>query len=99
MTDYEIYTLILCIIVFCLLTILSIVCVSIIAHLIVKITKSGIDDEKIVKDYREETRVAKIKKSKVLDYVLSGTVCFVLLTVFVFGADFFVKSAVPDKGR
>ena len=83
MTDYEVYTLILCIIVFCLLTILSIICVSIIAHLTVKITKSGIDDERIVKDYREETRVAKIKKSKVLDYVLSGTVCFVFLAIFV----------------
>lgn len=84
MTDYEIYVFLLCLIVFLMLTTLSVVCLCIITRLSLRLIDSGAEDEKI----REEHRKMREKKSsgkwvKVLDYTVSAVVCLAFTVMLV----------------
>jgi hypothetical protein len=49
MTDYEIYVFFLCLIVFVILTALSVVCLWIITRLSLRLIRDGLEDENILK--------------------------------------------------
>ncbi len=77
MQPFEIYTLILCLIVFTLLTTLSVVVITIIAKQTIKLIKLGAEDEKIID---EETKKKNTKVSKTFDYIVTG----ILSLIFIF---------------
>ncbi len=77
MQPFEIYTLILCLIVFALLTTLSVVVITIIAKQTIKLIKLGAEDEKIID---EETKKKNTKVSKTFDYIVTG----ILSLIFIF---------------
>lgn len=84
MTDYEIYVFFLCLIVFVMLTALSVVCLTIITRLSMRLINHGVEDEKILEEHRKK----KNKKStgriaKFLDYAVSGVVCLTFIALLV----------------
>lgn len=84
MTNYEIYVFILCLIVFVFLTALSVVCLSIITRLSLKLIRSGVEDKSIIEDYeKNKTKKASRKLAKVFDYAVSGIVCFVFVFMLI----------------
>jgi hypothetical protein len=77
MSDYEIYVFLLCLIVFLLLTALSVVCLSIITKLTLRLINCGEEDQKILAEYKKsKTKKGENKVVKILDHVFSGLVCF-----------------------
>ncbi len=84
MTDYEIYVFLLCLIVFVLLTALSTACITIITRLSLRLIRSGLDDERIVKEHQKRQKQKnKIKYIKVADIALTTVICLLFLTMFV----------------
>ena len=83
MTDFETYVFLLCLIVFALLTLLSIICVSTITYLYLKLVKNGIEDQKILKEYERKLKRNKKSGKKIFDYVFSGMVCLLFVIFFV----------------
>ena len=84
MTDYEIYVFLLCFIVFVLLTAFSVACISIITKLSLRLINCGAEDEKILAEYEKSKRKkSKSKWAKLLDYTVSGVVCFVLVVLLI----------------
>ena len=83
MQNYDIYVFILCFIVFTLLTALSIVCISTITRLSVRLIRSGADDERILEEHRKKQKKKPNKALKVIDYAFSSIVCLVLVFVFI----------------
>ena len=79
MQPFEIYTLILCLIVFTLLTTLSVVVITIIAKQTIKLIKLGAEDEKIID---EETRKKNTKVSKTFDYIVTGLLSLIFIFFF-----------------
>lgn len=84
MTDYEIYVFFLCLIVFIMLTALSVVCLAIITRLSLRLINHGVEDEKILEEHRKK----KNKKSKgcfgnVVDYTVSGVVCLTFVVLLI----------------
>ena len=98
MTDYEIYVLFLCIIVFVLLAGLSSFCIYTIAKLSLRLIRSGIDDERLLADYnKQKANAKKIKYVKMADTVFSLLVCLVFLLLFF--SSLFVQCSQEDMGR
>lgn len=89
MTDYEIYVFFLCAIVFTLLATLSVICITIIARLTVRLIRSGADDERILEEHRKRQAKKPNKFLKAFDYTFTGIVCFVFAIIFV--GSFFVS--------
>ncbi len=84
MSDYEIYVFLLCLIVFLLLTALSVVCLSIITKLTLRLIHCGEEDQKILEEYeKSKTKKGENKVVKILDHVFSGLVCFALLAMLI----------------
>ena len=77
MTGYEVYSLVLCLIVFTVLTVLSVVVITIITRQTLSLIRYGAEDKKIID---EDKNKKKKKGSKTLDYIVSG----ILTLVFVF---------------
>ena len=64
MTDYEIYVFLLCLIVFLLLTALSVACLAIITKLSLRLIKCGEEDKKILEEYKKsKTKRVVINKN------------------------------------
>ncbi len=83
MSNYEIYVMILCVIVFVLLTALSTACVWIITRFSVRLIRSGAEDERILAEHRKKQNKKSNKVIKIVDYAFSGIVCLVLVVVFI----------------
>lgn len=84
MTDYEIYVFFLCLIVFVMLTALSIVCLTIITRLSLRLINHGVEDEKILEEYRKKQgKKSTGRVAKILDYSVSGVVCLVFVAMLV----------------
>lgn len=83
MTDFETYVFLLCLIVFSLLTLLSIICVWTIVHLYLKLVNNGLEDQKILKEHDRNLRKNRKNRIKIFDYVLTGTVCFIFVIFFL----------------
>jgi len=81
MTSFEIYTLIICLIVYVLLAGLGTFMVLTVLKLTLKLIRSGANDKDILAEY---DKTQGKKKKGVFDYILSGLLCFVLLVIFVF---------------
>ena len=84
MTDYEIYVFFLCLIVFVLLTALSVVCLTIITRLSLRLINHGVEDEKILEEHRKKQKEkSKGCFGKVVDYTISGVVCLTFIILLV----------------
>ena len=84
MTDYEIYVFFLCLIVFVLLTALSVVCLTIITRLSLRLINHGVEDEKILEEHRKkQNKKSKGCFGKVVDYTISGVVCLTFIILLV----------------
>lgn len=82
MTPYEIYTFILCLIVFVTLTVLFSVLIGYITRLSVRLIRAGAEDERIRHEQTHPKRSSGF--FSLLSVAFSGVVFAVLLTVFVF---------------
>ncbi len=81
MVNYDTYIFILCLIVFVLLTILSVVCVTIIARLTIRLIRTGAEDAQLV----QESQQVKKKRSGLcrgIECVFSTLVCLVFVAAF-----------------
>lgn len=84
MTDYEIYVFFLCLIVFIMLTALSVVCLCVITRLSLRLIRSGVDDARILKEHRKkQDKKVKSKYMKFADYAISGMVCLLFLVMLI----------------
>ena len=84
MSDYEIYVFLLCLIVFLLLTALSVACLYIITKLSLRLITCGEEDQKILEEYKKsKTKKGAHKVAKIFDYVLSGVVCFAFVAMLI----------------
>ncbi len=79
MTSFEIYTLVLCIIVYVLLTSLSVVVITIIAKQSIKLIRLGAEDKKII---GEDKKKKNKKLSKTFDYVVTGLLSLIFIFFF-----------------
>ena len=85
MGEYDIYVLILCLIVFIALTAVFVIGIVYIAKLLMRLIKTGAEDEKLKTEYQKsqiKTKGAKILS--VIDKVFSAFLCFIVVMVFVF---------------
>lgn len=84
MTPFEMYSLVVCLIVYVLLVSVGALLVVTIYKQSIKLIKSGADDEILTKEY--EKQKSKKKSGCALDCVVSGLLCLVLLVAFAFSA-------------
>ena len=98
MTNFELYTFFLCLIVFVLLTTLSVVCLIIITRLNLRLIDSGANDGYILNEYQKRSRKGKKKHSNKFNFVFSFVVCIIFASVFVgsFAIRFTENSQVGD---
>ena len=89
MTNYEIYTFILCLIVFVLLTGLSVFCIALIFKMQSKLIRLGAEDDKIISEYEKSKLKKQSKLGKALDYAL--TIIMVAIFVFVFSGSIYIN--------
>lgn len=83
MTDYEIYIFLLCLIVFLLLTALSVACLYIIFRLTVRLIRGGLEDEAILEEQEKKKNSKPNKYVKMIDYTVSGVVCVLFAVMFL----------------
>ena len=86
MSDYQIYIFLLCFVVFILLASLSVFCTFTITRLTIKLINSGVEDEKILKEYNKQKNKEKKKYRifiKIFDYAFVGIVSLVLLFTLI----------------
>ena len=84
MTSYEIYTFILCLIVYIMLTALSIACITIIVKQSLRVIDAGLDDAKIIAEYRKRNQHKALKKlASFFGYLFSFVICVAFLAAFV----------------
>ena len=83
MTSYEIYTFILCLIVYIILTALSITCIAIITRQSLRIVDAGLDDAKIVAEHVRRREHKKLNQfASFINYAFSFVVCVAFLAMF-----------------
>ena len=74
-----------------MLATLSVICVSVIAHLKLKLISNGSEDDRLLEEMdKKRENIKKTVIKKIIDYVISGMVCF----AFVF---FFFSSQSIEK--
>ena len=81
MTPFEIYSLIICIIVYVLLAGVGIFMIATVFKLSLKLIKSGAEDKEILKEYEKQKGK---KKSCVFDCISSVFLCTILVLIFAF---------------
>lgn len=85
MTQHEIYTFILCLIVFVALTSLFTALIAVITRLIIKLIRSGSEDTEILKEYQNSLHAKKPPRAwEIVGVIFSGLVCMALFVVFLF---------------
>ncbi len=89
MTNYEIYVFILCLIVFVLLTALSITCISLIYKMYVRLVKVGDEDAKLIEQHKKQKLKKETKFGKVCDYAL--TIILVAIFAVVFSGSIYIN--------
>lgn len=84
MTDYDIYVFLLCLIVFVLLTVSSVICIYLIAKLSLRLIDNGVEDENILAEYeKNKIKKPKSKYAKIIDYAVSGMVCLLFVVMLI----------------
>ncbi len=84
MTNYEIYTFILCLVVYIMLTALSVTCITIITKMSLRIIRAGLDDSRIIEEHNK--KIANKDFNKFLEFVSYGfsfLVCLAFVATFV----------------
>ena len=95
MSNYQIYVLILCLIVFALIVSLAVSCINMVMRLQLRVIDSGLDDQKILEEHHKKQNKKKTNKYvRILDYAFSGIVCLVLTVTLVCSL---IISARDDK--
>lgn len=94
MSEYELYVFLLCLVVFIVLTAVSIVCVKIITNLTIRLIKSGAEDKAILKE-AEEKRSKKNKNFKIIDRIVSFAICGIL--IIAFSGAMYVKATEKER--
>lgn len=82
MTQYEIYTFILCLLVFALLTGLAVVMLTIITKQSIRLIRHGAEDEQIEKEFKKVKR--ENKASRVVETIVTALFCVILFAIFAF---------------
>lgn len=82
MTQYEVYVFILCLIVFILLTTLSIVCITLITKMYLRLVRGGLEDEKLIKEHKKFLQRSCSKFSKAVDIAIAVFLCAILIFMF-----------------
>ena len=91
MTNYEIYTFVLCLIVYIMLTALSVTCITIITKMSLRIIRAGLDDTRILAEYKKKVvNEEQHKFWELLNYAFSFLICLSFVAMFV--SSFFVQS-------
>lgn len=83
MTNYEKYVLFLCLIVFVLLTVVTVLTLSHIIKLTVRIIQEGVEDERIKKEYKNSLKKKK-KKCGIVECILFLPFCVIFCIIFAF---------------
>ena len=83
MTQYETYIFFLCLIVFILLTTLSVVCITIIATLSLRLIRSGYDDDRIKADHAKKRLLEPNRFSGIVNHVFTFTICLIFTGMFL----------------
>ena len=100
MSDFQIYALILCLIVFTVLTAVAVFVIVYLLKLTVKLIRHGVEDEKITTEYlnslKQEGKFAKTLS--IIDRVFSVVMCVIILGIFVFSSCVNVKKTDVTKG-
>ncbi len=86
MTGYQTYSLILCLIVFAMLTSMSVIVITLITKQRVKLINYGEEDKDILAEYKKTLTKKPNKLSKVLDFGLTLLLSFVFLVAFATSA-------------
>ncbi len=83
MTQYETYIFFLCLIVFILLTTLSVVCITIITTLSLRLIRSGYDDDRIKADHAKKRLLEPNRFSGVVNNVFTFLICLIFAGMFL----------------
>lgn len=84
MFDYDIYVNVLCLITYIMFVSISVLCVTVIAKLSIKVIRSGAEDQRIFREYRLNKKLEKVNDfTKNIIYLFSSVVFIGLLLVFV----------------
>ncbi|MCD8040550.1 MAG: S24/S26 family peptidase [Clostridia bacterium] len=99
MTEYEIYVLILCLIVFVLLVALSAVCLTAITKMYTRLIRCGEEDEKLIKEY-EKLNGGCSKAGDVIAMVFNVFICIIFVialgfSIYINNQDESVSYTVP----
>ena len=85
MSDYQIYTFVLCLIVFIMLTGASVLCLYLITKFSLKLIRTGAEDQRIARSYlREKVEDKNNKIAKYIDRIGSFLICIVFIAIFIF---------------
>ncbi len=82
MSSYEKYVFLLCLIVYVLLTVLSVVSICWLVKLIIRLIRHGAEDERIQKEYLTKQKNKGKKCGKTLGNILTSIFCVFLLCIF-----------------
>ena len=92
MTSYETYTFLLCLIVYIMLTALSVACIAIITKMSLRIIRAGLDDERILGEYRKKVEHEDLNRFlEFFNYAFSFLLCIAFITAFI--SAFYVQSS------
>lgn len=83
MSEFEIYTLILCLIVFVLLVGVFSYFVAIIVKQTLRQIRGGLEDEEIIKEFNTVSEKKQGKFAKILDGIVNGLLCVFFAAVFI----------------
>lgn len=83
MSEFEIYTLILCLIVFVLLVGVFSYFVTIIVKQTLRQIRAGLEDEEIIKEFNTVSEKKQGKFAKILDGIVNGLLCVFFAAVFI----------------
>lgn len=93
MTPYETYVFLLCLIVFIMLTALSVVCLTIITKLSIRLIRVGAEDENIIREKLEKK--SENKFLKILNTAITAIVCVAFLAAFAVSVSISLSSDAP----
>ena len=93
MTPYETYVFLLCLIVFIMLTALSVVCLTIITKLSIRLIRIGAEDENIIQE--KSKKKTERKFIRIFDTVITGIVCIAFLSAFAVSISISLSKDAP----
>lgn len=92
MTDYEVYVFILCLVVYVMLVAISVMCITVIMNMSLRIIRAGLEDPYIIDEYERNRFKRKFNKLvRFFDYAFSFVICIVLVVIFL--SSMFVEDA------